>query len=172
MADRFMRDPAARRSPAAIICQATGGGGSMTIMPTQPDLNRTRPSPLLDLIAAESLLEASQFRGLADFDAPFTPPTSARPLFFRGETLSGTDRPVSVLQHRRSRLACGQPARTRPHLVFRTVEGRSLASGCSPGDPAMRTVFIKWSWRRTKSSRYRHFRNRRKSGGKPDTVAP
>lgn len=87
----FIMDPKAaidRGDPAALEMVAEARG---VIMPTLPTMTRSRAEALLDLIAAESELEQSQFKGIQISERPFTAEDVARGrrLFLGEERLAG-----------------------------------------------------------------------------------
>lgn len=70
---RFIQDPQAMiqgGDPYALKLQKETPGNA--VMPSQPDMNRALASSLLELIAAESKLERSQFAGSPIILTPFT----------------------------------------------------------------------------------------------------
>jgi len=70
---KFLTNPKAMidsGDPYAVKLQQEARG---VIMPTLPGMNPARAAALLDLLAAESKLERSQFVGLQISDKPFTP---------------------------------------------------------------------------------------------------
>jgi len=116
------------------------------IMPTVPGMTAERAEALLDLIAAESALEHSQFEGLQIPDTPFTAEDIAR-----GEALFAGIRglqeggPACLACHTTARLPGLGGGRLGPDRsrVFERLHGRKgLASWLSaPATTTMRAVF-------------------------------
>ena len=116
------------------------------IMPTVPGMTAERAGALLDLIAAESALESSQFKGLQIPDTPFTPEDVARgEALFAGIRRLQEGGPACLACHTTARLPALGGGRLGPDLsrVFERLHGRKgLASWLSaPATTTMRAVF-------------------------------
>lgn len=116
------------------------------VMPTVSGMTAERAAALLDLIAAESALEHSQFKGLEIPDTPFTPADVARgEALFVGSGRLQEAGPACLACHTTSRLPGLGGGRLGPDLsrVFERLHGRKgLASWLSaPATTTMRAVF-------------------------------
>ena len=113
------------------------------IMPTIPGMTTEMAQALLDLIAAESALEVSQFKGLEIPDAPFTPQDIALgEALFSGAKRCQANRPACLACHTTVQVSGLGGGRLGPDLsrAFERLQGRKgLASWLSaPATPTMR----------------------------------
>ena len=115
-------------------------------MPALPGMTRQRAEYLLDLIAAESKLEESQFKGLQISNAPFTAADRARGREIFQGTISleagGTACISCHSMHDTSALGGG---RLGPDLtkIYERLEGRKALSAwlVAPGTETMQPIF-------------------------------
>ncbi len=120
--------------------------GGVVIMPTPPGMTQERAENVLDLIAAESKLEESQFKGLQISNKPFTDVDrdQGRAIFLGRQRLAGggTSCISCHSMHDTSALGGG---RLGPELtnVYERLKGRkSLAAWLmAPGTETMQPVF-------------------------------
>jgi len=116
------------------------------IMPTLPGMTRARANALLDLIAAESKLEKSQFAGVRISDRPFTPEDIERGrLLFLGRIPLAGGGPSCIACHTTNGVGALGGGTLAPDLttVFERYEGRKTLSTwlTAPATPTMQAVF-------------------------------
>jgi len=143
---RFVGDPKAMIDSgdpyAARLLQEARG----VVMPRVPGMNADRAAALLDLIAAESELERSQFAGLEIPETPFTPEQVAlgERLFLGGRTLANGG-PMCVGCHTVKAVGGLGGGRLAPDLtrVYERLRGRrNLAMWLSaPATTTMQPLF-------------------------------
>jgi mono/diheme cytochrome c family protein len=143
---RFMVDPKSvidSGDPYALELQQQARG---VIMPTVPGLNRARADALLELIAAESKLEKSQFVGVRLSERPFTARDiqTGRELFTGRVPLKNGGAPC-ISCHTTHGLGGFGGGTLAPDLttVFERYEGRRTLSTwlTAPATPTMSSVF-------------------------------
>jgi mono/diheme cytochrome c family protein len=143
---QFLTNPQAmldKGDPYALQLQQAARG---VVMPTISGLDKARAEALLDLIAAESKLEKSQFTGLQISDRPFTPQdVAAGKALFRGDRRFTNAAPPCLSCHTNQGLAALGGGRLGPDLtrVYERLEGRkNLAAWLfAPATPTMQPVF-------------------------------
>ncbi|GBC80289.1 hypothetical protein HRbin09_01524 [bacterium HR09] len=118
------------------------------IMPTLPGMTKERAERLLDLIAAESKLERSQFAGLIIPETPFTPEDVAKgKALFLGSLRAQEGGPPCLSCHSAAGLSGFGGGRLGPDLTlaFERLGGRKgLAQWLSaPATPTMQSLFGK-----------------------------
>jgi mono/diheme cytochrome c family protein len=129
--------------PYALQLQQAARG---VVMPTISGLDKARAEALLDLIAAESKLEKSQFAGLQISDRPFTPQdVAAGKALFRGDRRFANGAPPCLSCHTNQGLAALGGGRLGPDLtrVYERLEGRKNLGAWlfAPATPTMQPVF-------------------------------
>lgn len=145
---RFMMNPQAMISqgdPTALKLQEEARG---VVMPTINGMTRDRAASMLDLIDAESKLEASQFAGTAISDKPFTPEEiSEGRRIFLGDQHLASGGPSCISCHTAKNLGGLSGGRLGPDLsrVFERLQGRqNLAAWLSaPATATMAPIFKK-----------------------------
>ncbi len=143
---QFMQNPKAVIEGGDAYAMKLRDEARGVIMPTVPGLTVERAEALLDLIAAESALEQSQFEGLQIPDTPFTAEDVARgEALFAGTMVFQEGGPACLACHTTGRLPGLGGGRLGPDLsrVFERLHGRKgLASWMlAPATPTMRAVF-------------------------------
>jgi mono/diheme cytochrome c family protein len=115
-------------------------------MPTPPGITRERAENLLDLIAAESKLEESQFKGLQISNKPFTDADRAqgRAIFLGRQRLAGGGTACISCHSKHDTPAFGG-GRLGPDLtnVYERLKGRTSLSAwlMAPSTETMQPVF-------------------------------
>ena len=147
---RFMMNPQAVVNQGDPYAQKLVEEARGVVMPQIVGMTRERAESLLDLIAAESKLESSQFGGTAISDAPFTPEeiSQGRRLFL-GEQRLANGGPPCISCHTAKHLGGLSGGRLGPDLsrVYERLEGRkNLAAWLgAPATAVMAPIFKKHS---------------------------
>lgn len=143
---RFILDPAAVLQSGDSYAAKLQEDARGVVMPKAPGITRDLAEQLLDLIAAESKLERSQFAGLQLSDKPFTPADVAR----GQQIFLGTHRLTSggtscISCHSVRDLGALGGGRLGPDLtrVYERLQGKkNLAAWLSaPATPTMQSAF-------------------------------
>jgi mono/diheme cytochrome c family protein len=146
---RFLLDPPAvlqSGDPYAAQIQQESRG---VVMPKIAGMTEERAAALLDLIAAESKLEKSQFAGLVLSDKPFTPADvhQGREYFLGRQRLTNGGASCMSCHSVRDAGALGG-GRLGPDLsrVYERLQGRkALAAWLSaPATPTMKAAFVRY----------------------------
>jgi mono/diheme cytochrome c family protein len=143
----FVVDPTSmldRGDPYALQLKDAAGG---VVMPRIAGLTRKQAESLMDLVAAESLLEQSQFAGLTLGDEPFTAFDIQRGgEYFSGQRRLANGGPSCLSCHTIGGLAGLRGGRLGPDLtrVYERLQGRkNLASWLqAPATEIMRPIYL------------------------------
>lgn len=144
---QFMKNPKAMIEGGDSLAVKLRDEARGVIMPTIPGMTTEMAEALLDLIAAGSALEVSQFKGREIPDAPFTPQDIAlgEALFSGAKRFQGNS-PACLACHTTVQVSGLGGGRLGPDLsrAFERLQGRKgLASWLSaPATPTMRAVFF------------------------------
>lgn len=143
---RFIMDPRAVIDSGDPYAQELLRDARNAIMPTLPGMTRSRANALLELIAAESKLEKSQFAGVQISDRPFTPEDIERGrLLFLGRIPLAGGGPSCIACHTTHGVGALGGGTLAPDLttVFERYEGRKTLSTwlTAPATPTMQAVF-------------------------------
>jgi len=144
----FIQNPTAKMNSGDSYALKLRDEARGIVMPTL-GVGAERAGMLLDLIAAESKLPASHFKGLQLSSAPFTPADFARgETIFRGAQPLKNGGPACLSCHSLAELGGLGGGKLGPDLtrVYERLQGRAGMSAwlAAPGTVTMRAVFGKY----------------------------